>query len=101
MALEGRVCGADDGLPHVAEAMDHVPVVVVRDLVARLEARVRLHDRPQAVKLVGHGRGEDGHARVPLDGRGQVVVFLGLLDPLETHADCWRDVSGVWRGGVW
>lgn len=87
LALEGRVGGAEDGLAHVAEAVDHVPVVVVGDLVARLEAGVGLHNGPEAVQLVRHGRGEDGHALVPLDGVRQVVILGGFLDPLEAHAD--------------
>ncbi len=43
-ALEGHVGAAHDGLPHVVEAVDHVPVVVVWDLVAGRQARVCLCD---------------------------------------------------------
>lgn len=42
----------------------------------------------QAVDLVRDGRGEDGHALIPVDGVGEVAVFLGVVDPLEAHALC-------------
>lgn len=44
VALERNVGAAHDGLAHVVEAVDHVPVVVVRDRVVRLETRVGLDD---------------------------------------------------------
>jgi hypothetical protein len=44
VALERNVGAAQDGLAHVVEAVQHVPVVVVRDRVARRQARVCLDD---------------------------------------------------------
>jgi len=85
MPFERNVCAAHDGLPHVVEAVDHVPVVVVRDGVVGFEARVGLHDGEEAVELVGHGGGEDGLVG-PVDGPGEVVVFVGFIDPDEAHA---------------
>jgi hypothetical protein len=46
VALNGSIGGAENGLTHVAEAVDHVPMVIVRDSVARLQARVGLDDSP-------------------------------------------------------
>lgn len=88
MALEGGVGGAGDRLAHVGDAVDHVPVVVVRDGVARRQARVGLGHGEQAVDLVGDRGGEDGHALVPVDGLGEVVVLVRVVDPLEAHALC-------------
>jgi hypothetical protein len=86
-ALEGHIGTAHDGLAHVIEAMDHVPVVVFFEGVARCEARVDGGDGVETVQLVGHGGGEDGGVR-PDDGGGQVVVVFGVGDGLEAHADC-------------
>lgn len=36
--LQGHIRTAHDSLPHVIEAMDHVPVVVIRDRMIGLEA---------------------------------------------------------------
>lgn len=88
VALECGVGGAGDGLAHVGDAVDHVPVVVVRDGVARRQARVGLGHGEQAVDLVGDRGGEDGHALVPVDGLGEVVVLVRVVDPLEAHALC-------------
>lgn len=88
MALEGGVGGAGDCLAHVGDAVDHVPVVVVRDGVARRQARVGLGHGEQAVDLVRDRGGEDGHALVPVDGLGEIVVLVGVVDPLEAHALC-------------
>lgn len=93
VALEGRVGSAGDCLPHVGDAVDHVPVVVVRDGVAGRQARVCLGHGEEAVDLVGDRGGEDGHALVPVDGLGEVVVLVGVVDPLEAHALCCGDVS--------
>lgn len=93
VALECRVGGARDCLPHVGDAVDHVPVVVVRDGVAGRQARVRLGHGEEAVDLVGDRGGEDGHALVPVDGLGEVVVLVGVVDPLEAHALCCSGVS--------
>lgn len=82
-----HVSAAHDGLPHVIEAVDHVPMVVFRQGGVALEARVGLDDGEEAVQLVGHAGGEDGLVG-PDDGRGKVVVFVRVIDPLETHADC-------------
>lgn len=46
VTLDGCVGGTHDRLSHVAEAVDHVPVVIIWDLVARFESRVRLYDGP-------------------------------------------------------
>ena len=44
MTLERDVGAAHDGLPHVIEAVNHVPVVVVWDGEVGLEAGICLHD---------------------------------------------------------
>lgn len=88
VALEGGVGGAGDGLAHVGDAVDHVPVVVVRDGVARRQARVGLGHGEQAVDLVRDRGREHRHALVPVDGLGQVVVLVRVVDPLEAHALC-------------
>jgi hypothetical protein len=88
VALEGRVGGAGDGLSHVGDAVDHVPMVVVWDGVTRRQARVRLGDGEEAVDLVGDRGGEDGHALVPVDGLGEVVVPVRVVYPLEAHSLC-------------
>lgn len=88
VALECRVGGAGDRLSHVCDTVDHVPVVVVRDGVARRQTRVRLGHGEEAVDLVRDRCGEDGHALVPVDGLGEVVVLVGVIDPLEAHAPC-------------
>lgn len=88
VALECGVGGAGDGLAHVGDAVDHVPVVIVRDGVARRQARVGLRHGEEAVDLVGDRGGEDGHALVPVDGLGEVVVLVGVVNPLEAHALC-------------
>ncbi len=41
----------------------------------------------QTVQLVRDGRGEDGLIG-PVDGRGQVVVTVRVVNPDEAHADC-------------
>lgn len=88
VALESSVGGAGDCLAHVGDAVDHVPVVVVWDGVARRQARVGLGHGEQAVDLVGDRGGEDGHALVPVDGLGEVVVLVRVVDPLEAHTLC-------------
>lgn len=105
VALEGHVGTAQDGLAHVVQAVDHVPVVVVGNGVARLDARVGLGDGElggvsicgqtgmvggrlayHAMKLVRDRRGEDSLLG-PVDGGRQVVVAMGVVDPDEAHAD--------------
>lgn len=51
----------------------------------------------QAVDLVCHRRGEDGHALVPVDRLGKVVVLLGIVDPLESHTNYNMVVSNLQR----
>lgn len=88
VALERRVGGTHDGLTHVSDAVDHMPVVVVRDRVAGGEARIGLCHGEEAVDLVRHRCREYGHAFVPFDGLREVVVFVGIVDPLEAHTLC-------------
>ena len=110
--LEGRVGRAHDGLPQVGEAVDHVPVVILRQGNVALQPGVDLDDGVQAVQLVRHAGGEDGLVLVPHDGRRQVVILLRSLDVLEAHADGDQVVPGleglgleevggvVWRKGL-
>lgn len=48
-----------------------------------LEPGVRLNDGPEAVQLVRPRSREDRLAFVPRDGRWQVMVVGGVVDPLE------------------
>lgn len=91
VALECRVSGAHDGLAHVGDAVNHVPVVVVWNGVAGGEARIGLCHGEEAVNLVCHGGRENGHTVVPLDGLGEIMVFVGIIDPLEAHTLCATD----------
>lgn len=43
-SLERRVATTHDCLSKVVEAVDHVPVVIIGQLVVGLQARVGLHD---------------------------------------------------------
>lgn len=103
--LESHIGAAHDGLSEVGEAVNHVPVMVVGDLVAGLDTGVGLNDGEldemlvtiynkraslnerayQAVQLVGDGGGEDGLLG-PDDGGRQVVVLVRVIHPLEAHA---------------
>lgn len=69
-ALQRQICAAHDRLPHVVEAVNHVPVVILRQLDVALQARVHFDDGVQAVQLVRHGCCEDGLVLVPDDGCG-------------------------------
>ena len=42
VALERHVGTAQDGLPHIINTVDHMPMVVIRDWVARFDPRVGL-----------------------------------------------------------
>lgn len=86
-AFQRHVRAAHNCLTHVIKAVDHVPVVVLFELVAGCHAAVDGNDGVQAVKLVRHGGSEDGIVG-PDDGGGEIVVVLGVRDGLETHADC-------------
>jgi hypothetical protein len=110
--FERDISTAHDSLTHVVEAVDHVPVVVLRQGNVALQPRVDLDDGVQAVQLVRHAGGEDGLVLVPHNGRRQVVVLLRSLDVLEAHADGDQVVPGleglgleevggvVWREGL-
>lgn len=52
--LKRHVGGTHDGLTHVVEAVDHVPMVIIGYLMAGSQAGVRLHDGEEAVQLVRH-----------------------------------------------
>lgn len=93
-ALEGQIRRAHDCLPHVIEAVNHVPVVVFRQRMVRLQAAVDFDDGEEAVQLVGHGGCEDGLIG-PDDGRREVVVGFRVRDRLETHADRHELVPGL------
>ena len=90
--FQTHIRAAHDGLAHVVEAVNHVPVVVFFELVARCHAGVYGDDGVETVQLVRHGCCEDGGVG-PDDGRGEVVVVFGIGDLLEAHADCGGDVS--------
>lgn len=113
MPLERNIGRTHDGLAHVVEAMNHMPVMVVRKSDVCLEAGVgldygelevvstgighmdlKLGVTYETVQLMRHGGGEDRLVR-PLDRCRQVVVLLGVVDPDETHALC----PGVSIGG--
>jgi hypothetical protein len=85
-ALKRHIGTTHNCLPHIIKAMNHVPVVVFFELVARGEARVDGGDGVEAVQLVRHGGCEDGGVG-PDYGSWEVVVVFGVGDGLEAHAD--------------
>jgi hypothetical protein len=85
-ALKRHIGTTHNCLPHIIEAMNHVPMVVFFELVARGEARVDGGDGVEAVQLVRHGGCEDGGVG-PDYGSWEVVVVFGVGDGLEAHAD--------------
>lgn len=85
-ALEAHIRRTHDGLPEIVKAVDHVPVVVVLEHVARRHAAVDGDNGVQAVQLVRHAGGEDGGVG-PDDWGREVGVEGGVGDGLETHAD--------------
>lgn len=66
--------------------MNHVPVMILLELVTGRHAAVDSNDSIQTVQLVRHAGGEDGGIG-PDDGSWEVVVFLGIRDLLEAHAN--------------
>lgn len=87
-AFQRNVSTTHDGLTHVIEAMDHMPVVIFRERSVARESGVDLHDRVEAVKLVRHRGREDGTCGVGPDyGCREGVVGCGVGDVLEAHAD--------------
>jgi hypothetical protein len=91
--FQAHVRAAQNGLAHVVEAVDHVPVVIFRhgcdvpEGVVGGHGGVNFHDSEQAVQLVGHGCRE--HSLVgPNNGRRQVVVILWIGNGLKSHALC-------------
>lgn len=95
--LERHIGAAQDGLAHVVEAVDHVPVVVLGQGRVGGEARVDLDDGEEAVQLVCHAGCEDGLVG-PDDGGGEVVVEFWVLDVLEAHSDLKEVSFGTWMG---
>jgi hypothetical protein len=94
--LQRHIRTAHDGLSHVIEAVDHVPVMVFFELVAGRHAAVDCGDGVQAVQLVRHAGSED--SRIGPDDRcREVVVVLGIRDALEAHADCYAWLVRVIR----
>lgn len=85
MSLQGDIGAAHDRLPHIIKAVDHMPVMVTWQRDVGLETGVGLHNGEETVQLVGHGGGEDGLVG-PLDGGGEIVVLVGVVDPNETHS---------------
>lgn len=86
-ALQRQICRAHNRLPHVIETVNHVPMVILRQLDVALQTGVYFDNSVQAVKLMCHGGREDGLVLIPHDGGGQVVVQLRPFDVLEAHAD--------------
>lgn len=74
--------------------MDHMPVVVVFELVTRRHARVGPDDCVQTVQLMRHASSEDGGVG-PDDGGWEVVEGFGVGDFLETHADGHQVIPGL------
>ena len=95
--LESRVSAAHDRLPHVVEAVDHVPVVVLGQGRVGGEAGVDFDDGEEAVQLVRHAGCEDGLVG-PDNGGGEVVVEFWVFDVLEAHSDLKEVNFGAWMG---
>jgi hypothetical protein len=93
--LQRQIRRAHDSLPHVIKAVDHMPVVVLRQLGITLKTGVHFDHGKQAMQLVRHGGREDSPVLIPHDGGGQVVVQLRPLDVLEAHADWDQLVPGL------
>jgi hypothetical protein len=91
--FQAHVRAAQNGLSHVVEAVDHVPVVVFRhgrDVPERVvggHSRVDFYNGEEAVQLMGHGCREHGLVG-PYDGRRQIVVVLWVRNGLKSHALC-------------
>lgn len=85
--LERQIRTTHNRLAHIIKAMNHMPVMILRQLNRTLQAAVHFDHRVQTVQLVRHGCREDSFVLVPDDGRRQVVVVLRALDVLEAHAD--------------
>jgi hypothetical protein len=86
--LQRHIRTAHNGLSHIIEAVDHVPVVVLLELVTRCHAAVDRSDGIQAVQLVRHAGGENSSVG-PDDRSGEVVVVFGVRNALEAHANCY------------
>jgi hypothetical protein len=87
--LKTHIRTAHDGLTHVVEAVNHVPMVILFELVAGGHAGVDGDDGVEAVQLMSHRGGEDSSVG-PDDGGWEIVVVLWVRDLLEAHADCGR-----------
>jgi hypothetical protein len=94
--LQAHIRTAQNGLPHIIKAMNHMPVMVLFQLVIGLECRVGLHDGKETVQLVRHGCRKDCGVG-PDDGRGEVVVGGWIGNGLETHANGHQFVPGSER----
>lgn len=88
--LKRHVSTAHDGLAHVIEAMDHVPVMIFFERVVGRDAAVDGDDGVEAVQLVGHGGCVDGGVG-PDDWGGEIIIILRVGDGLEAHSDWWDD----------
>lgn len=53
-AFESHVGAAHDGLPHVIETVDHVPMVIIWDLVTGCQARVCLDDSELLLLVISY-----------------------------------------------
>ena len=51
-AFERQIRIAKDGLTQIVKAMNHVPMMVVRNAMVRLQTRISLHDRKEAMDLM-------------------------------------------------
>ena len=85
--LQRKISRTHDGLTHVVEAVDHMPMVVLGQFGVRCESRVHLYHRIETMELMRHARGEHRLIVVPDDGCRQIVIVLRPLDVLEAHAD--------------
>ena len=99
-SLQCQIGRAHNCLPHVVKAVNHMPVVILRQLNIALETRVNFDNSIQAVQLVRHGGSEDRLVLVPDDGCGQVVIQLWSLDVLEAHTDRDQLIPGGKRFGL-